>query len=95
MRNILLLAEDIMGAKEYKVLHKRMVKRIWFMVGLNKYFLPIDRLTTVMDAHDKIGTLPKGYFYPELVKSPSISIEMRCFQQRKKYDMKKILDNVV
>ena len=64
------------------------------MVGINKYYLPVDKLTAVMDAHVKIGTLPKGYFYPELVKRPIINVEMLWFQHRKKQNMKKINDNM-
>ena len=45
-----------------------------------------------MEAHEKIDTLPKGYFYPELLRRQKMNVEMEWFTKRKIEYFKKIGD---
>ena len=66
-RNILSLAKKMMTDKQYTELETRLQKKFWFTIGVHKYKIPIDLLRNVMERHKKIGTMPKGYYYPELL----------------------------
>ena len=64
-RNILSLAKKVMTDKKYAELKKKFKKISWFTIGVHKYQLSLNLLINVMQRHEKIGTMPKGYFYPE------------------------------
>ena len=75
-RKILALAKDTMDAKRYEQLEKRLNRKAWMMTGRIKYLFPMEALNSVMERHQKIGTVPKGFYYPELHKQRSEPFEM-------------------
>ena len=66
-RNILSLAKKVMTDKKYAELKIKIDKKAWYTIGVHKYKISLLLLINVMRRHEKIGTMPKGYFYPELL----------------------------
>ena len=79
-RNILALAKTTMDSKQYEEIEKRLNRKAWTMTGRIKYLFPMENLNAVMKMHEKIGTVPKGFYYPELHKQRSGPFEMPGFQ---------------
>ena len=61
-----------------------MLTKQWFLVGSEKYFFPAALLNKVLESHRKIGTVPKGYHYPELHQRRCLPIDMIGFEERKR-----------
>ena len=89
-RNILSLAKKVMTDKKYAELKTKFQINFWYAIGVYKYKISLKLLMSVMQRHKKIGTMPKGYFYPELLQSNVETSEMQDFQINKIVTRKKI-----
>uniref|UniRef100_A0A7S3I7R0 Uncharacterized protein n=1 Tax=Favella ehrenbergii TaxID=182087 RepID=A0A7S3I7R0_9SPIT len=82
-RNVILLAKKVMDAKKFNALEKKLLLQAWFLVGYEKYFFPAALLNKVLAMHEKIDSVPKGYYYADLHQRRIPPLEMMTFDQRK------------
>ena len=55
---------------------------MWYLTGVLKYNLNRDALSTVMLRLKKIGCNPKGYCYPELMRTLTMPAHIKIVQEQ-------------
>ena len=65
-----------MDKKRFVIFEGRCIRRMWYLTGVLKYDLDRVDLAKVMNKLKRIGCLPKGYCYPELIKSSEMPDEL-------------------
>ena len=72
---------------EKKLLKAKMLeikRQIWVAKGVRKHSLDTDKLNFVIEKFRRIGKVPKGYLFPELIQSKEASEDMQAMEQRMK-----------
>ena len=76
-RNIYHLARSVMDKKRFKNYEKKCMRKMWYLTGVLKYQIDKNALCKVMFQLRKIGCIPKGYCYPELISSQKMPERLR------------------
>ena len=67
-RKIYNLAKSVMDKKRFSNFEGKSRRRMWYLTGVLKYGFDRNALCVVMAKLRRIGCVPKGYCYPELIK---------------------------
>ena len=65
-----------MTKTRYELLKGRLLRKAWFITGAIKYNFCYEALTLVLQKHRDIGSIPRGYCYPELIMKTEIPLAM-------------------